>query len=290
VTLIDDWFARGSLRSLLGHDVFVVDVPAVREEAEPVLVLHGFPTSSFDWRHALDGLRARRRVVLLDYPGYGFSAKPDMQYSLFTGADIVEACAREVGLTDVALVTHDVGDSIGGELLAREIDGALGFHVTRRVITNGSIYMDLVQLSDGQEFLLGLPDEALPEGSGLNADGTAAGLRVTFAPESAVDPDELGAMADLVIRGGGGRLLPRIIRYIEERRVHEGRWTGAIESHPAPVHIIWGDLDPIAVWPMAERLGERCADATTTRLDGVGHYPMVESPARFNAALAQGLA
>jgi pimeloyl-ACP methyl ester carboxylesterase len=290
VTLIDDWFARGSMRSLLGHNVFVVDVPAVREEAEPVLVLHGFPTSTFDWRLALDVLRARRRVVLLDYPGYGFSDKPDMKYSLFAGADIVEACARDVGLTDVALVTHDVGDSIGGEILAREIDGSLAFHVTTRVITNGSIYMDLVQLSDGQKFLLGLPDEALPEGSGLNADGTAAGLQVTFAPESAVDPNELAAMAELVVRGGGGRLLPRIIRYIEERRVHEGRWTGAIESHPAPLHIIWGDLDPIAVWPMAERLAERRADATMTRLDGVGHYPMVEAPARFNAALANALA
>ena len=47
--------------------------------------------------------------------------------------------------------------------------------MTRRVLTNGSIYMDLVQLTDGQKFLLSLPDEALPEGSGLNADGTAAG-------------------------------------------------------------------------------------------------------------------
>jgi len=190
----------------------------------------------------------------------------------------------------VALVTHDVGDSIGGEILAREIDGTLGFHVTRRVLSNGSIYMDLVQLTDGQKFLLALPDAALPEGSGLNTDGTAAGLKVTFAPDSDVDPAELQAMAELVIRGGGGRILPRVIRYIEERRVHEGRWTGAIESHPAPLHIIWGDLDPVAVWPMAERISSVRADATLTRLDGVGHYPMVENPERFNAALEQALA
>jgi pimeloyl-ACP methyl ester carboxylesterase len=252
--------------------------------------LHGFPTSSFDWRRALDVLRARRRVVLLDYPGYGFSDKPDVKYSLFTQADVVEACARELGLTDVALVTHDVGDSIGGEILAREIDGTLGFHVTRRVLTNGSIYMDLVQLTDGQKFLLALLDEALPEGSGLNAEGMAAGLRVTFAPESVVDPNELAAMAELVIRDGGGRLLPRIIRYIEERRVHEGRWTGAIESHPAPLNVIWGDVDPVAVWPMAARVGERRPDAVVDRLDGVGHYPMVEAPDRFNAALEKALA
>ena len=289
MSLVDDWFARGKRHSLLGYDVFVVDVPAAREEAEPAFVLHGFPTSSFDWRQALDVLSARRRVVLLDMPGYGFSSKPDAKYSLFTQADVVEAVAREVGLTDVALVTHDMGDSVGGEILAREIDGNLGFHVTRRVLTNGSIYIEMAQLTDGQKLLLSLPDEALPEGT-LDVDGTAAGLKITFAPDLPVADDELHAMAELVIRDGGGRILPRIIRYIEERRVHERRWTGAIETHPAPLHVIWGDLDPVAVWPMGERVVSVRTDAALTRLDGVGHYPMVEAPARFNAALEQALA
>jgi pimeloyl-ACP methyl ester carboxylesterase len=286
----DEWRALGSIRSLLDDHVFVIDLPAKFEEAEPVLVLHGFPTSTYDWQHQLDVLRARRRVVMLDYPGYGLSAKPDRAYSLFGQADVVEACAQELGLTDVALVTHDVGDSIGGEVLARELDGDLSFHVTRRVLTNGSIYMDLVQLTDGQKFLLALPDAALPEGSGLNTDGMAAGLAVTFASDSNVDPAELHAMAELVATDGGGRILPRTIRYIEERRVHEGRWTGAIEKHPAPLHVIWGDRDPVAVWPMAERVTTVRADAKLDRLDGVGHYPMVESPARFNAALEAALA
>jgi pimeloyl-ACP methyl ester carboxylesterase len=178
---------RGTLVHSAGFDVFVVDVPRCARKRKPAFVLHGFPTSSFDWRHALDVLRARRRVVLLDMPGYGFSSKPDTKYSLFTQADVVEACARELGLTDVALVTHDMGDSVGGELLAREIDGNLGFHVTRRVLTNGSIYMDLVQLTDGQKFLLALPDEALPDGPAQRRrDG--GGLKVTFAPDLRVDP------------------------------------------------------------------------------------------------------
>jgi pimeloyl-ACP methyl ester carboxylesterase len=290
IETVQEWRERGSLLQLAGHEVFVIDEPALVEEAEPALVLHGFPTSSYDWQHALAVLRARRRVVLLDYPGYGLSAKPDMAYSLFAQADVVEACARELGLGDVALVTHDVGDSIGGELLAREIDGALGFHVTRRVLTNGSIYMDLVQLSRGQQGLLALPDAALPPESRLGVDGIAAGLHATFAPQSEVDPQELQLMSELVARADGDRMLPRMIRYIEERRVHERRWTGAIESHPAPLHVIWGDFDPIAVWPMAERLGQVRPDAVMERLDGVGHYPMVEAPGRFNAALEVALA
>ena len=287
---VAQWHARGTVRTVGGHDVFVIDEPAVRPEADPVLVLHGFPTSSYDWHHAFDVLRARRRVVLVDYPGYGLSAKPDRPYSLFGQADVVEECVNSLGLSDVALVTHDVGDSIGGELLARDVDGTLGFHVTQRVLTNGSIYMDLVQLSRGQQALLALPDAALPPESRLNVDGIEAGLAATFAAESAVDPDELRAMADLVARADGDRMLPRLIRYIEERRVHERRWTGAIESHPAPLHVIWGDRDPIAVWPMAERLAQARPGTRIERLDGVGHYPMVEAPARFNVVLASALA
>ena len=108
-------------------------------------------------------------VVLLDLPGYGLSAKPDRAYTLFDQADTVEAVARDLGLTSVVLVTHDMGDSVGGELLARSIDGNLPFAVSRRVVTNGSIYLELAHLTDGQKLLESLPDEMLPEERGPSA-------------------------------------------------------------------------------------------------------------------------
>ena len=113
---------------------------------------------------------------------------------------------------------------------------------------------------------------------------------MTFAAESNVDPDELHSMAELVLADGGGRIMPRIIRYIEERHVHEGRWTGAIEKHPAPLTVIWGDRIRLRCgrWSSGSRRAR--ADAVIVRLDGVGHYPMVENPARFNAALEAALA
>jgi pimeloyl-ACP methyl ester carboxylesterase len=291
VGLLDDWHARGQMHRVLDRDVFVVDVPAaVPDPADPALVVHGFPTSSFEWRPAIDTIAATRRVVLLDLPGYGFSAKPVIAYRLADQADVVEAAARALGLRRVALITHDMGDSVGGELLARALDGTLGFDVTRRVLTNGSIYIDMAQLTDGQKLLCALPDESLPEGSGVDGDAMAAALGATFAPGSDVAAEELRAMAELVVRDDGNRRLPRLIRYIEERRVHERRWTGAIETHPAPLTVIWGDLDPIAVYPMVEKLHAARRDATVHRLDGVGHYPMIESPSRFNEALAAALA
>ena len=91
-------------------------------------------------------------------------------------------------------------------------------------------------------------------------------------------------LRELCVRDGGNRLMPRLIRYIEERHRHEPRWTGAIESHPAPLTIVWGDADPIAVWPMAERLHQRRPDSTLVRLAAIGHYPMIEASKEFALA------
>ena len=66
-----------------------------------------------------------------DLLGFGLSDKPDQRYSLFEQADLVEAVAGDLGLDEVALLTHDMGDSVGGELLARSIDGTLSFDVTQ---------------------------------------------------------------------------------------------------------------------------------------------------------------
>ena len=283
---VAEWQRRGARHDIGATSVFVVDEPAARAGVDaPILVLHGFPTCSFDWRAVLPVLAAKQRVVLPDMLGYGLSAKPDQAYSLFHQADLVEAVVSALGLDAVVLITHDMGDSVGGELLARELDEKLSFRITRRIITNGSIYLDLAQLTDGQKFLAALPDESMAADAAPNAEMLAAALRATLAPASTVTDVELAAEAELITRDGGNRLMPRLIRYIEERRSHEPRWTGAIEKHPAPLTIVWGDLDPIAVWPMAERLHAARPDATLVRLEGVGHYPMVEVPDRFGDAV-----
>jgi pimeloyl-ACP methyl ester carboxylesterase len=285
---VREWERRGRRAPVLGRDIFFIDEPADTERAEPVLVLHGFPTCSFDWRHVLGALSATRRAVVPDMLGYGLSDKPlDHAYSLFEEADIVCELMRALGIERCALVTHDVGDSVGGELCARALDGTLPFEITRRVLTNGSVYMDLVQLSVGQQLMLALPDEALPAANAPGAEIVKPALAATFA--SPPDDDELEAQWRLIARADGNRILPRLIRYVEERRVHERRWTGGIENHPSPATIVWGDADPIAVFAMAERLAGRVRDAKLVRLEGVGHYPMIEAAADVANALADAL-
>ena len=249
--------------------------------------LHGFPTSSLDFAGVADGLAAHRRVVLVDLLGYGLSAKPDTSYTMAGQADVVVALAAKLGLGRFALLTHDMGDTVGGELLARQADGSWRVEITRRVVTNGSIYIEMAHLTTGQQVLLSLPDELDRREAAPSADSLARSLVATLAPAHA-DVD-MGAHGELITHRGGNRVLARLIRYIEERRANERRFTGAIESHPSPLTIVWGPEDPIAVAPMAEHLKKVRPDATLHWIEGAGHYPQLELPAEWLAAVTAGL-
>ncbi|HLU42445.1 MAG TPA: alpha/beta hydrolase [Microthrixaceae bacterium] len=285
--LVDDWERSGTHLDTPAGRVFVRDVPAVEPDGSPpLLVLHGFPTCSFDFRLVLDELARRRRVVLFDQLGFGLSDKPDRRYGIHLQADTTQHVATALGLGTVDLLTHDMGDSVGGELLARDLAGHLGFQVRRRVLTNGSIYLDLAQLTTGQQLLLSLPDEAADL---VQEEGYVTSLANTLASPDAAPREELAAQWELLRRNDGQRLLARTIRYLEDRRAEERRYTGAIEDHPTPLGVVWGAEDPIAVAAMPERLAERVPHLRVDLLEGVGHYPMLEAPEQFAAAVLSHL-
>jgi pimeloyl-ACP methyl ester carboxylesterase len=128
------WLERVKHHNISGRRVFVIDTPAVsagsashadagsrgEEPRAPLLVLHGFPGSSYDWQQTLAELSQTRRVVLFDFPGFGFSDKPERySYSLFEQTDVVEALCERLGLDRPHVVAHDMGVSVACELVAR---------------------------------------------------------------------------------------------------------------------------------------------------------------------------
>jgi pimeloyl-ACP methyl ester carboxylesterase len=285
---VEQWQRRGQRHLVAGQEIFVVDIPAsLGEHHEPLLVIHGYPTSSYDFAGVAPLLARERRVVLVDLLGYGLSAKPDQPYTMALQADVVAGVAATLGLHEVALLTHDMGDTVGGELLARHMEGGWPLTVTRRVLTNGSIYIAMANLTAGQNFLLSLPDALIDPAAAPRRDELAAALQATLAKRHA-DID-MSAHAELIERLAGNRLLARTIRYIEERRSNERRFTGAIESHPSPLSIVWGPEDPIAVAAIAERLKQVRPDATLRWIEGAGHYPQIEELEAFTAAVTAAL-
>lgn len=113
------WKAAGTFIDYRGHPIFTrVDGPA---DGEPLLLIHGFPTASWDWEALWPSLTARYRVYTLDMIGFGFSAKPmDYIYTIADQADLFEAFLRHHHVTAFHVLAHDYGDTVAQELLARQ--------------------------------------------------------------------------------------------------------------------------------------------------------------------------
>jgi pimeloyl-ACP methyl ester carboxylesterase len=272
---IDTWQSRGQRIDTPDGRVFVVDTPG--EAAVPVLALHGFPTSSWDFAASIEQMAPRRRVVAFDFIGMGLSDKPATHgYSLFEQADIALHVARELGLGRVHLWAHDMGTSVATELLARRERGLLPIEVASFVLMNGSVHIELAHLTFGQQIL---KSPLGPMFARLNSRATfKAQMRRIFARPPA--DEELDAMWELVAREDGAARLASIIRYTEERARFRRRWIGALERCDVPALVAWGRRDPVAVMAIAEKLAGEIPGAKFEVWDDLGHYPQVEDPAR----------
>jgi pimeloyl-ACP methyl ester carboxylesterase len=263
-------------------DVWVLDLPGPEAVTTPVLVLHGFPSSSFDFADAIDRVAGRRRVAAFDFPGFGLSCKPrDHGYSLFEQADVALEVARALGISRAHLWAHDMGTSVATELLARRERGLCPLGIASVTLMNGSVHVEMAHLTVGQRLLRSPLGDVFAR---LNSRATfVAQLRRTFARE----PDEatLDAMWELLSRDDGVARMPATIAYVEERRRFRRRWIGALERCDLPVLVAWGRRDPVAVFAIAEKLASETPDARLETWDDVGHWPQIEAPERVVATV-----
>jgi len=284
------WRERGRWLHVGGLKVFVVDQPGPPDGDTPLVVLHGFPTSGHDFEPALAQLAARRRVVLLDFPGFGLSAKPrDYSYSLLEQAEVAVCVWRSLGIERAHVLAHDYGTSVATELLARRERDLLPFEIATLTLCNGSVHIELAQLSATQRLLR---REGLgPVVARLSTERFFRGrIRKILGRPDAIAPARLHAMW-LGIRESEGHLrIPAISGYLDERQRFWSRWIGALRRFPRPAHVLWGRRDPIAVPAIAEALHRDMAGSTLTWLEGLGHYPMLEDPAAWSRAVVAFLA
>lgn len=228
----------------------------------PVVLIHGFPGSSHDWSSVVPDLPGR--VIAFDLPGYGFSDKsPEESYSLFDQADVVEGLLHGIGVKRCVIVAHDMGDTVTAELACRTNAGERGFDIEQIILTNGSIFIDLAQLTRGQRLILRLPNRAVP--FSLPGVVLRRSLMESFTPAAPPPPGAIDTLVAMIRRDHGDRLMPKLIRYIEERRVHQERWTAGFVDFDGPL-------------AMTERMKSLRPDTTVITLDGVGHWPAIEAP------------
>ena len=274
---LDRWIAGGSRQPvrLAGHDrqIFVRTGGA----GDWCTLLHGFPTSSFDWHLVWDGLCERRRLLAFDLLGFGDSDKPaDHDYTLHEQADLTEALWRAHGVRQTALLVHDYSVSVAQELLARLGDGRLAVEIPLVVFLNGGLYPDAHRPQPAQLMLLD-PVQGPQIGKLITEEAFGRGLSRTFSASHQPTSSELHELWLSVSRRDGHLIGHRLIQYIRDRQRHAERWVHALETTAVPRHFLWGDLDPVSGAHMADRIVERLPSADMVRFSDVGHWPQLEA-------------
>lgn len=266
-------------------------------EDPAILVIHGYPTSSFDYADLMQELGEEYYVCALDTPGYGFSDKPKngYEYSIFDDARLVDEYIREViGLEEFALLTHDKGDSVGLALLQiYQTYDERPYTIEHYFITNGNIYLPLAQLTAGQKALLS-PTLGPLLSSLVSGDMLASGIAdQVFARQ--LCQSEIDAYASIFDYQDGNSAQHHIIKYLNERTENEVAWLETLERSDVPATIIWGELDAVApvavpdhVW--AEYLQDRDAPAAYWRIPCTDHYLQVDEPELIAGILRATLA
>jgi pimeloyl-ACP methyl ester carboxylesterase len=266
------WRDSGDWLTVNGNRLFVLTVG----RGLPVLVLHAFPTSSYDYSRLAPLLADRYQLILFDYRGYGFSDKPpSYPYSLVDNADCLEAVAAHFGLKRVYLLAHDIGDSVALIALSRQT-----LTIDKLILMNGSVIsipFDDPTMRFAQRLLLHQTLGSLIGKLGMiNKRFFAATTKQLFSYP--LPQHELDHFWSLITYNNGARLYPILMRYMLERWQYQYQWLDVLAKHTAPLTLIWGQADPIATPAVADGVMQRRPDATYIKLEGVGHYPHWEQP------------
>jgi pimeloyl-ACP methyl ester carboxylesterase len=281
------WSDTGRHVEAGGHRLFVVE----RGQGPVLVLVHGFPTSSYDYRRLMELLAERFRCIAFDFPGYGLSDKPEAySYSLFQQADAMEALLRALAIDEAQVLCHDMGTSVLCELLARQDEGRLGFRLTHVTFTNGSMLQWRADLTTFQKLLAS--NETLLQAMELCAvipDAMVPGLRSLTRRPDAITADDEVVIRELLVHADGHLRLPAVAGYMRERYVHKERWIGALTRNAGKVSLIWAAGDPIANLAMGRELHALLPAAPYLELEGVGHFLIFEDPERVaGAVLATG--
>ncbi|MEL6866939.1 MAG: alpha/beta hydrolase [Bacteroidota bacterium] len=285
---IADWKKNGIyIRSSKagGLKVFAQEVGSPTASPDKtLLLLHGFPESSFSYHLVVQGLRDRfERILLFDLPGFGFSDKPreGYSYSLLEQADVALEVWKHFGVRGGHLLAHDMGDSVLTELVAREVEQSLPNWLTAGfksyTLTNGSVVLQFAQLRITQKLLLTHWGKYIAR---FIKPSVFRHQIKSAHGEAPLDELEITRLWTLNTYNDGVNITHLTIKYlIDRQRYEEKRWLPAVSKTKVPVHICWGDKDNVAKVVIAHYLKEQvCPDAKLTIMEGLGHFCQLGAP------------
>ena len=272
----NQWKQKGEFIKIFDNEVFVIDEG--KHNNKTMVILHGYPTSSFDYYKVLDTLTSEYRVIIHDHLGFGFSDKPkNYSYSLIEQADIALQLWKTLGISEFTLLAHDYGTSVATEIIARHNKKQIAVNIEKLILCNGSMHIELSQLRFIQKLLKNkFTGKYVAKLS--NEFIFTKNIQNVYFDKQKVTNEELKEMWQQLIYNEGKSVIHRLSNYINERYYFWHRWIGALKSTELETKIVWAKNDPVAVFEIAELLSKEIKNHKLLSLENSGHFPMLESP------------
>ena len=275
---LNEWKAEGHYFTYKQQQIFVNESGS----GDPLLLIHGFPTASWDWYRMWPQLTQEYHVLAADFLGFGFSDKPrNYPYSILDQANLLEALLREKGIERVHIISHDYGDTVAQELLARfqkrTQKGETGVEISSLCLLNGGLFPEVHRPLLVQKILMS--PLGFIVGRLFNRAKLGKNFKNIFGPNTQPTEAELDDFWTLVGGNGGRYVFHLLIRYMAERVQHRERWVGALQAANIPLCFINGVADPISGQHMVDRYRELIPTPQVVELKDIGHFPLIEAPA-----------
>jgi haloalkane dehalogenase len=244
-------------------------------EGEVVVLVHGTPSWSFEYRHLIAVLARTRRVIAVDHLGFGLSDRPaDFPYTPEAHTQVLREVIDGLGLTRFALVVHDYGGPIALPIAVAEPE-----RISSLVLMNTWFW----DLDSDREFLRVARLAASFVGRFLYRWFNAS-LRLIM-PSAYADRSKLTPrihaqyLAPFRVRADRVRVLWTLARSLVTSSPSFGKiWDGRARLGAIPTLVVWGLGDSALKPYMLERVRAALPHARVETLSGVGHWPQEEAP------------
>jgi pimeloyl-ACP methyl ester carboxylesterase len=251
-----------------------------REDANPIVLLHGTGSSLHAWQGWAEALSDKRRVIRFDLPGFGLTGpSPDGNYSIDNDVQLVIAILDKLGIAHCVLG----GNSLGGSIAWRT---ALAYptRVEKLILVDSGGYpAHSISMPIGFR-LLQMPGITWMLKNTLPRSLVKQGLRNVFGDPNRVTEELVDRSVELTQREGNRRALAE--RFKQRR---SGAFADRISELTLPTLIIWGGRDRLIPPDDAKRFHRDISGSMLVIFNDLGHAPEEEDPARTVVAVKQFL-
>jgi haloalkane dehalogenase len=246
----------------------------------PVLLLHGWPTSSYLWRDVMPPIAERNRVIALDLPGFGGSDKPvGVTYDFAFFAEAIDGFLEALGVEATGLAVHDLGGPVGVHWALRNRE-----RVTRLALLNTLVYPEFSDAVLAFINACSNPDLAAQITS---PQGLEAGMKLGLADDAHLTDESLAAVQAPFESEESRRALAAAGIGLEVEGFAE--IARELPSLEIPVRVVYGERDRILpdVAETMARVKRDLPQAEVTSLPECGHFLQEEAGPQIGSELAR---